>query len=176
MPRNRFANRSFKRSSPNRGWTGIFDISTAITAASTKALIASFTPSNSNIDETVLRTVGSLYIRSDQVVASEVQQGAFGMIVVTDAALAAGVASIPGPITDIADDGWFAWVPFSQQFLFSDATGIQSKNMTEYKFDFKSKRKTEDGQSIALVMETTAGSNGLIGVVALRLLSMVRGT
>ena len=164
------------RSRPNRAWTGAVDLDNNITTASTKTLIASFVLSNSNIDETILRTLGLLTVRSDQDASSEDQQGAFGMIVVSDTAVAAGAASIPGPLTDIADDGWFVHVPFNERFLFKSATGVNPDMNHQYQFDFKSKRVIEDGSSIALMVETSSGSEGILISLILRMLSMVRGT
>jgi len=174
MPRlrsNRFAQ---SRSRPNRAWAGVSDTGNNI-AGSTKVLLGSIALSNSNIDETVLRFVGDMWVRSDQVVATEQQIGAFGMIVVSDAAVAAGAASIPGPIADIGDDGWFVFVPFVQQFVFADATGFVPNGDTRYHFDFKSKRIVQEGEKIALMFENIAGQGLSVSIIA-RLLSMVTGT
>ncbi len=80
---------------------------------STKILLGVFVLSNVGIGETVRRTIGNIWVVSDQAAADEVQVGAFGCIVVTDLAAAAGAASIPGPFTDANDDGWFVWQGFS---------------------------------------------------------------
>ena len=159
---------------PNRGWAGSSPGSATTVGVSTKVLLGSFLLSNPNIDETVLRTVGQLAVVSDQTAASEQQLGAFGMIVVTDIALAAGAASIPGPVTDIADDGWFLYVPIAQTLLFADSTGLaQSVN---YAFDSKAKRVVGDGQSMALMVENASASFVFQVVFTLRLLSQVTGT
>ncbi len=42
----------------------------------------------------------------DQITASEFVVGAFGMLVVSEDAFAAGAASIPGPFTDAGSDLW----------------------------------------------------------------------
>ncbi len=174
MPRIR--TRTFRaRRTPNRAWTGLEDTA-VITAASTKTLFGSLNLSNTNIDETVLRTVGILSVHSDQVIASEGQEGAFGMIVVNDRAIASGVAAIPGPISDIEDDGWFVHVPFIEAYEFQSAVGVNSDHARNYKFDFKSKRIVEDGFAIAIIGQTGANSNGVTMTVILRMLTMVRGT
>ena len=82
-------------------------------AAASKVLVSSGTPSNPGITETIVRTRGGFSIASDQAGASESQIGAMGLMVVNDLALAAGAASIPGPVTDRNDDGWFVWEPFA---------------------------------------------------------------
>jgi len=169
--------RSFgRRSSPNRAWAGAVDVESTIVGPSTKTLLGSLVLSNTNIDETVLRTVGMISVKTDNVAADEQQIGAFGMIVVNDLALAAGAASIPGPVTDIGDDGWFVHVPFNSSFLFGDTSAIQHNINTSHMFDFKSKRIVQDGFGIALMVETAAGSEGAVFGVILRMLSMVKGT
>ncbi len=163
------------RSRPNRSWSGIFATAT-ISTASTKSLLASLVLSNQGIDETVLRCVGTLIVSSDQQGASEDQQGALGMAVVSDAALAVGATALPGPVTDISDDLWFTHVPFLQRFVFVSAIGVYPRFVTRYQFDFKSKRIVESGSSIAIMLESTSLSEGFIAVVVMRVLSMVRGT
>jgi len=174
MARRQFANRSSRR--PNRSWGGLVDVNNNLTAASTKTLIGSFVLNNSNIDETVLRTVGSIAVTSDQIVATENQQGALGLIVVSDEAVVAGAASIPGPLTNIADDGWFVHIPIFNKLVFSDATGYNFGTQTVVSFDFKSKRIIHEGQRIAMMFETTSNSAGLILDVIMRTLTMVTGT
>ncbi len=164
-----------RRRSPNRAWVGL-DAAVAVAGSGTKVLAGSLSLSNANIDETVLRTVGMIAVTSDQVIATEDQIGAFGLIVVNERAIAAGAASIPGPITDISDDGWFVHVPFSQEFTFITAAGFHPSGSTEHKFDFKSKRIVEDGFAIAIMYESTSNSEGFVSEHIFRLLSMVRGT
>ena len=169
--------RQFRRSStPNRSWGGAFSTANVAVAANTKILLGSFTPSNPNIDETVLRTVGSIWVGSDQTGSVEDVIGAFGLIIVTDLALAAGAASIPGPITDIADDGWFVYQPFVGQFRTVSAAGYTSPDGTEYQFDSKAKRRTGEGQSIAIMVQNASASHGFNIKIGFRLLSMVTGT
>ncbi len=178
MPRPRGRNFSRRSSGPNRSWAALQ--STAgdfvTVAPATKVLLGGFTLSNPNIDETILRTVGTLAVRSDQAAASESQVGAFGMIIVTDLAAAAGAASIPGPITDAADDGWFVYVPIVQRFEFASAVGSNPDQATQYHFDSKAKRKFAEGQQVAVMCENDGASFGLSIAFVLRLLSQVTGT
>jgi len=82
--------------------------------AASKVLLETVVLSNPGINETVRRTRGGVFVSSDQGAAVELQTGAFGAIIVSDTAVAAGVASLPDPVTDASDDGWFVWVPFTQ--------------------------------------------------------------
>ena len=72
-------------------------------------LFATLVPTNPGLDITVLRTVGILSISSDQSGAAEQQIGAFGMICVSDSAVAIGVTAMPDPVVDADDDGWFVY-------------------------------------------------------------------
>ena len=168
--------RSFQRSSsPNRSWSSAIATARVAVAGNTKVLVGSFTLSNPNIDETVLRTVGLIAIASDQVAATEDQIGAFGLIQVTDLAIAAGAASIPGPTTNASDDGWFAYQAFAQTLQFGTLVGFQPQMATQYHFDSKAKRRSEEGQNLAVMVENN-GTTGFVIMAVFRLLSMVSGT
>ncbi len=162
-----------RRRSPNKDWIGSVDTANAIAGGGTKVLLSTavFT-----FDTTVLRTLGVLGIATDQNSTTEQQEGALGMIVVSDAAIAAGVASIPGPITDIDNDGWFLHVPFLNEFKLVPGVGFNPLNTIVREFDFKSKRKIEDGFSIAVVIESTTTSEGFTASLIFRMLTMLRGT
>ena len=135
-------NRRFPtRRTPNRTWAGFSSAAFANVPAATKVLIGGFTLSNPGIDETVLRVAGMLSVTSDQIAASEAQIGAFGMIVVNDLAVAAGAASIPGPITDRSDDGWFVYVPFVNQFTLASAASFDAVGSLNLEIASKAKRK-----------------------------------
>ena len=170
--RNQFPRRS---SPPNRTWAGAFDEVT-VAAASTKVLVGSFSLSNPGIDETILRIAGVLSVRSDQAIADENQSGAFGMIVVSTVAITTGITVIPGPITDIGNDGWFCYVPFLENFEFITAAGFAANLGRRYEVASRAKRKNPDGFAVAMVVESTSGSHGFTLNTIIRLLSMVTGT
>jgi len=176
MARRFQSQRIVSRRRPNRSWAGIAEAAVTNVPAASKVLLASLTLSNPNIDETHLRTVGICDVRTDNSAATEEQFGAFGMIFVTDTALAAGVASIPGPTTDIADDGWFVYVPFSAGFLVSTAVGLNPDFAHIFHFDSKAKRRVEEGTSVALVAENVHANHGFNIRIHLRSLTMITGT
>ena len=157
---------------PNRNWAGL-EIATQAIAGNTAVLLGTFTLSNAGIDETILRSLGSLFVRSDQLAAIENQVGAVGMIVVSDQAISVGITAVPHPVTDIDDDGWFVHMPIAQTLHFGDATGFATIPGTT--FDSKAKRVVHDGQSVALVVENASADGFTIGGI-IRSLSMVRGT
>ena len=173
MPRS-YPRRS--RSTPNRTWAGINAAVFTNVPAATKVLLGSFTLNNNGIDETVLWTVGSIAIKSDQAAASEDQIGAFGLYVVSNRALAIGLSAIPGPVTNASEDGWFVWQGFAQSFEFASGVGVEAQMMTQYPFDSKAKRVVGTGMGIAIMVENAHATHGFDIGVPLRLLSMVRGT
>ena len=159
---------------PNRAWVVVNFATFSVIPAASKVLLGTLTPTNGGIDETVLRTVGGIGVRSDQAAASEDQIGAFGLIQVTDVAAAVGITAIPGPVTDGSDDGWFTYQAFAQSGDNSAAAGIQT---VWYPIDSKAKRILEGtGMVMAIVAENFHATNGLSINVAMRLLAQVRGT
>ncbi len=162
--RRRFA--GARRERAHTGWTRSTAVARATIAPATKVLLGSFVLGATR-DETVLRTRGLVAIASDQAVTVEDQVGAYGLVVVSDLALAAGAASIPGPVTDESDDGWFVWVPFGQQSQ-QDADGISS---LMYPFDSKAMRRIEDGYGVAIMIENASATAGLQVLDVVSLLS-----
>ena len=166
---------SRQSSRPNRSWSSSVQAAPTTVAAATKVLMGSLILSNTNIDETILRVVGQLAVKTDQLSASEDQIGAFGMIVVSSRALTAGAASIPGPFSDGADD-WFVYVPIGQSFGFGSASAFDSQHATRYMIDSKAKRVVTEGRGIAIMVENGHASAGFQAFRSIRMLGMVRGT
>jgi len=166
--------RQFQRSPSNKNWTGALALNVAV-AGNTKVLLASFSLSNLNIDETILRTVGTFSVFSDQIAASESQVGGIGFLLVTDLAVAAGAASIPGPTTDIAQDGWFVYIPIVQRLNVGTNVGVEPNFAVRYDFNSKAKRKLEQGQKVAVMVENGASTAFNVSFV-FRMLTMVTGT
>ena len=151
--------RPARRAFPPRTRTGTnwgrLIASAVVVPSASKVLIASVSLSNPGIGEVVRRTRGVMSVLSGQGLVNNFQRGALGMIVVTDTALAAGASAIPGPGTDLNDDGWFLWVPFSQN-IGATAAGNTSADQGNNRYDFDSKamRKVEEGYSIAVMLES----------------------
>ena len=124
---------------------------------------------------TVVRTRGTLWVESDQVAATEFPFGAMGMVVVKNAAAAAGVASVPTPVTEQNDDGWFVWTPFASAFKFVTASGFSPQGWSRFDFDSKAQRKVVDGDTIVVVLENSSGTDGLHFLIQFRMLVMLHG-
>ena len=166
MPNRRGA-RGFSRSSrPGVHWGRLVQAAQVTVPASTKILLATvaFT---SGMDETVRRTRGMFGILSDTTGAIENQIGALGFMVVSDLALAAGAASIPGPVTDADDDGWFVWEPFVNRGS-SNTSSYQGNN---WRYDSKAMRKVEDGQGVAIMVENASAIHGFMINLSLAMLT-----
>ena len=146
--------------------------SIAVTAT-TKVLVASAGQGVSGIDTTILRTRGIFGAFPSAPSADRFLSGAFGIMLVSNQALAAGVASIPGPATNADNDGWLVHEYFMGWLEFSDATGFLNYDMRI--FDSKVKRIWEEGQSVVAVVENLS-SNAMSFAVNFRCLDMVRGT
>ena len=174
MPR--FRRQVQRRSNPNKGWSATVGATRVSIPANTAVLLGSFAAGDTEADVTVLRTVGMFAISSDQVSASEDQIGAFGLIKVTDTALAAGIASIPNPVDEASSDGWFVYRSFAQTFTFITAAGFDPITSTIFEFDSKAKRVVHGEDALAIVVGNAHATHGFDIVFSMRVLQMVRGT
>ncbi len=143
-------------------------VPTTTIALDAKAFVAVFVLSTA-FDETVTRVRGVLSVTSDQTGATQEIFGALGLVRITDRAGTAGAASIPGPITDIDDDGWMTYVPFCTR----GASTTGSMQMV-VPFDSKAQRIVRQGEQVAVMIENASAVDGIQIVLVLRLLSRFR--
>ena len=131
--------------------------------ALTQAVLATISPA------TIVRTRGMLWVRTDQTAATEVPFGALGMALVSEQARVAGVASIPTPITDEADDSFFVH-QFWLGALLVGAGGLDAiQPFFFFPFDSKAQRKIED-EAIVVTMENASSTHGIGYVLKFRML------
>ncbi len=107
-----------------------------------------FTPVVSGL--TLIRLRGELIVSSLLNAATDAMQMATGVMLVSEEAFAAGVASIPSPITDIDDDWlWHQWHSVQSGTLGAPGQG------TEYRFpiDNKAMRRFPGGKVLVAVTE-----------------------
>ncbi len=99
---------------------------------------------------TIVRTHFELAMISDQAAAIERQVAGMGIAVISDQASAAGVASVPTPITDMASNLWFVY-----KLLYADESSLtdRTRNGQYASIDSKAMRKVEVGQDVAVVVE-----------------------
>ncbi len=119
---------------------------------------------------TIVRTRALVSVVSDQLAASELQIGAFGIGIVNDVAGALGITGIPGPDTDCGWPGWFVFQWLQGDFQFGDATGFNPQGFTQYVIDSKAMRKVSAEQDIAVVFENSSGTQGFQAINAGRML------
>ena len=123
----------------------------AIAVASTTAVLLE-TLSALHEGETVVRTRGVLDVFLQTAAAvGDGFSGALGFGVVTAAAAAAGVASIPTPMTEAAWDGWFLHQFFNvHRGLDGNADGSAQKS---FLLDSKAMRKVTEDDRVVVVAE-----------------------
>ena len=160
-----------RRSSSRKGtnWARFVFAAPVTIPAASKAIVLTLTLDNPGIAETIVRSIGRFFVQSDQALVVEQQLGAWGGIVTTDAAVAAGAASIPGPSTDASDDGWFVWEAITQNGQLT--TGGPSGFMVNY--ESKGARRVQEGFTIAFMVENAHATHGLQFSMAISLLSVV---
>jgi len=108
--------------------------------------------STSTVDETIVRTRGSLVIQSDQNAASEEPFGAYGVAIVSEQARAIGPTAIPCPYTDADSDKWLVHGYWAAPLLFGSAIGSQNVSQ-RFEFDSKAMRKIVPGEEVVFMLE-----------------------
>ena len=84
--------------------------------------------------------------------------GAFGIGIATQAAVAAGAASVPLPVDEQDFDGWIFWRPFSMKSVTATiADGSNAVSVSErVDVDTKAMRKLREGDSIYAALQITS--------------------
>ncbi len=108
---------------------------------------------------TVVRTRVNMHVESDQVIASESAIGVLGFIVVTDQAVASGVAAIPSPLSQ-GDGAWFVYEPYFDAFLFGTGVGFLEPAGFSRMVDSKAMRKVGPNDDVAVIWQSQAASDG----------------
>ncbi len=139
-------------------WVGPADQAYVSVADGTKVLLASFDPATSGLPKpTLIRARGGLSVVPGNFTADLAIIWAFGIAIVSDQALAAGIASIPGPFTNADWDGWQTWMSGSSRFEFITGAGVELQSET-VQIDSKGMRKITDNETLVLVAESQSGA------------------
>ena len=101
---------------------------------------------------TIVRTRGYFNIALVAATASDIICGAFGIIMVSENAFNAGIASVPGPMTDSGED-WFVWEPIVLQHLATDPHEVDGRTAQFRHFDSRGMRKSKTSEVAAVVVE-----------------------
>ena len=119
---------------------------------------------------TIVRTRVNLLLTSDQLAATEDQEIGYAMSIVTDQAAAIGVTAVPTPMTDQGSDQFFVYELLYNSFQFADSTGFDASVGRERIVDSKAMRKVKESDDLALTVETSAQSEGIVLVSGGRML------
>jgi len=162
MAHRRVGSRSFARPAPRSMiWIGMA-LTTQTLAGGSKDLMGSLSASALLLRPfTVVRTRINFLFESDATGTSERTHGAVGLIVVKDQASAAGVASVPGPITD-TDGEWMMYQPLLTAFVFRSAVGANSPFGDQYVVDSKAQRKVGNNEDLIQVAELTVAAGAFL--------------
>ena len=89
--------------------------------------------------------------------------GAFGIIVVSNEAGVAGLASLPLPLSQIEND-WVVWVPFALHVSNTVVTEEDLGSIQQIPYDSRGMRKLKLGESLQEVVEAFQfnGTNGTV--------------
>ena len=121
---------------------------------------------------TVVRSRFILTVWSDQVAASEIVEGVFGVIVVKNTAVLIGATAVPDPFVEFADD-WYVYNPFQQQATraVENASGTFTEvSQTQMVIDSKAMRKVDTGEDLAFMVRNSSATAGLVITVTGRFL------
>jgi len=98
---------------------------------------------------TVIRTYLDGNVVSDQSAGGENQHLAIGLAVVSDQAVAAGVGSVPTPVTERGSDLWL----LHQEFAGSGSAVNDGRVGFQIKADSKAMRRVDEGSDLIVVAE-----------------------
>jgi len=112
---------------------------------------------------TVLRTRLFVNFQSDQLVASENPQGAFGMIVVSDTASGVGITAVPGPVSN-TDAAWLVYEGLISPFVFVSAIGFQEPVGQNIVVDSKAMRKVGHDDDLIQVVEIRGADDAIVSI------------
>ena len=146
----------FVRPAPRtKMWIGA-GVGLSTLAASTKVVIGSLSAGAKLLRPfTILRTRMELYYASDQISASEIPFGSYGMIVVTDAASAIGATAIPNPsaIDGAPEADWYVWQAVSHEIRRATDVGFSFGVGSRYVIDSRAMRKVTIDEDVVTMFD-----------------------
>ncbi len=113
----------------------------------------------------------SLLYSSDQNAGSESTLGAVGAAVLEDTAIAVGIASLPDPVTDVADDFWLMYQGLHTRISFVSGGGLVEPAGMVVEIDSKAMRKLPTGKSLAFIIANGDASFGALVQSTIRVYS-----
>ncbi len=121
---------------------------------------------------TITRTIGSLWVASDQIAADESALCGLGMSVVTQQANAAGAASVPAPFRDEGSESFFMYgIALASMDVAGAVAGFQQNAFSaRFDFDSRAQRKVQPNEAIVIVLENAAAAHRLVFYLKFRIL------
>ncbi len=169
--RNRSIPQSFVRGkSRETVWVGLSPTTVVMTGLGGTIVFSLAAPGLALRPFTVVRSKISVYVRSDQEAAAELQMGAVAIAIVTDQASAIGVTAVPTPITDIDSDSFLLYGSFLNAQGTNTGAGSQVPSGHQIDFDSKAMRKVTESDDLIVVTEIDSTSAGVSLLITGRLL------
>ena len=109
-----------------------------------------------SIPVTLVRTRGRIMTSLQAVASAGIDRFAVGMIVVSSDAFAAGVGSLPGPLSDGTND-WVVWSPLTNIHL-GNIVGENAVDRVDV--DSRGMRKLKEGDVLAIMVEVESDVAG----------------
>ncbi len=156
MPARRFRSSGFSRGKRQPTNWARAETSEMVTAANAFAIRTTVVLSNPGINETIRRTRGGLFVVIGGAGTGTIH-GAFGGMVISDQAIAAGGASLPDPIGNANDDGWFVWLPWAIR-VSTQAAAVGAV----FQFDSKAMRRIEEGYGVVFMIGNATDSDASV--------------
>ncbi len=151
--------RSAIRSKRQNVWIGLQTVEQAI-AANSVVLVGTLNAAALALRPfTIVRSRILMWWSSDQTAANEFPLGAYGHIIVSDQATAAGVASIPDP-TNNADAPFHVWEPLIASIKVITQAGTQDPQGRQFVVDSKAMRKVGNNEDLATVLSNAHATDG----------------
>ncbi len=161
MARRFSRNRAIRPPARSTLWVGGRIAQTAVGASSVATLLGTLNAAALLLRPfTIVRTRLVVSVISDQTAASEFVEGAMGWQVVTETAAAAGIASLPSPLTEV-DADFHVYMPFMNSIVNLTSVGAfeRTGEGAFWTVDSKSMRKVGSDDDVAVTVEG-ASSNG----------------
>ncbi len=153
-----------RRSDRQNIWVGVNLEDQTVTASSSLLTGSLNAAALASRPFTIIRTHLEVNWRSDQAAVDEAPMGCLGAMVITSSASAAGIASIPTPVTE-SDADWYVYQPLINAFKFLSSVGFQSDAGSVYTVDSKAMRKVGPDQDVAFVTEESNAFGGIISIM-----------
>ena len=148
-------------------WGGTVAAGITVVPALSKILMAFATPEFPS-GETIRRIRGTLFVRS---ATSATFHGAIGAFIANDTAIAAGVASLLDPVTNVADDAWLWYQSFhGSNSNAGEPGGAGARASQVYPIDSKAMRRMDIGFAVVFVVANASVANSFEVALSLRVL------